>query len=112
MLFQGKPMLSENQSHKGGRFARIHEPQISFLDLAFGFFPAFRDIMTGRTHLATNADGTIASMHVLDGLPREWADEFDTTGQIISLRDGIMAGFMRGDSFFTLDDLRHSVQDG
>jgi hypothetical protein len=51
-------------------------------------------------------------MHVLDGLPREWADEIDATGQIVSLRDGIMAGFMRGDSFFTLDDLRHSVKDG
>lgn len=67
--------------------------------------------MTGRIHLATNADGTTASMHVLDGLPRERADEIDATGHIISLRDGIMAGFMRGDSFFTLDDLRYSVKD-
>lgn len=105
-------MLSENQNRSGRRLARINEPQISFLDLAFGFFPAFRDLITGRTHLATNADGTIASMHVLDGLPREWADEIDETGQIISLKDGIMAGFIRGDSFFTLDDLRHSVKDG
>jgi hypothetical protein len=112
MLFKGIPMLSEKQSHKGGQFARLPEPQISFLDLAFGFFHPFRDIMIGSTYLATNADGTTASLHVLDGLPREWADKIETTGHIISLRDGIMAGFMRGDSFFTLDDLRHSVQDG
>jgi hypothetical protein len=104
-------MLSESQSRIGRRLARVNEAQISFLDLAFGFFPAFRDIQTGRTHLATNRDGSIANIHILDGLPFAWAEETDEMGQIVSLKDGIMAGFMRGNSFYTLDELRHSIQD-
>ena len=99
-----------------GHTARLRNPRasetpISFLDLAFGFLPAFRDVATGRTHLATNPDGSIANMHILDHLPMEWADEVDDSGQIVSLRDGIMAGFIRGSTFFTLDDLRNAISD-
>jgi hypothetical protein len=110
-LFTGISMLREYGQSTHLRNQRTSETPISFLDLAFGFLPAFRDMLTGRTHLATNPDGSIANMHILDHLPMEWADEVDSSGQIISLRDGIMAGFVRGSSFFTLDDLRNAIQD-
>jgi hypothetical protein len=90
---------------------RTRDNPISFLDLAFGFLPAFRDLKDGRTHLASTQEGNIASMHILDGLPLEWAEEIDTHGRIITLRDGIMAGFMRGERFFTLDELRARTAD-
>lgn len=93
------------------RSTRSKDNPISFLDLAFGFLPAFRDLEDGRTHLASTQEGKIASMHILDGLPLEWAEEIDAYGRIISLRDGIMAGFMRGDQFYTLDQIRSRSAD-
>ena len=107
----GNTMLSESGLSARFKTSRSSETPISFLDLAFGFLPAFRDVTTGRTHLATNPDGSIANMHILDHLPQDWADEIDEAGQIISLRDGIMAGFIRGSTFFTLDDLRNAIRD-
>ena len=94
---------STSIAHAGNRHK---DNPISFLDLAFGFLPAFRDLKDGRTHLASTQEGNSASMHILDGLPLEWAEEIDNHGRIITLKDGIMAGFMRGERFFTLDELR------
>ncbi|RMG56615.1 MAG: hypothetical protein D6717_06300 [Gammaproteobacteria bacterium] len=80
--------------------------QVSFLDLAFGFLPAFRDLQSGETHLCVDAHGRPARMHLLDGLPRHWAEEFDAEGRITALHEHIMAGFLRQGRFHTLDELR------
>lgn len=73
--------------------------------LCVGLVPAFRDLSTNETHLSMNADGIISPIHLVEGLPIDWVTEWDTSGFPVSLRPGIIAGFFRGEKFFTLADL-------
>jgi len=82
-----------------------------FSDASFGFLPAFKNMHTQQTHLSTDADGNIAVMHLLDGLPDCWVDEKDADGRALTLRSGIVAGFMRNNEFFTLSEIIHGVRD-
>lgn len=69
-----------------------------------GFRAAFRDTATGRVLLARFADGRPAPMHLLEGLPREWALSFDEVGCPSQLKSSIVAGFVRGRWFFTREE--------
>lgn len=82
-----------------------------FSDASFGFLPAFKNMSSQQTHLSTDADGNIAVMHLLDGLPDCWVDEKDDHGRALTLRAGIVAGFMRNNEFFTLSEIIHGVRD-
>ncbi len=82
-----------------------HHPQLGMTELGFGFLPAFQDPFSGETHLSTYADGRIAAVHLLDGVPAHWVDEWDEQGRPISLQDGIVAGFMRHHRFCTYREL-------
>ncbi len=91
--------------------AEAYEPgsypvhQFSLTDLAFGFMPAFQDPLTGETHLSVYRDGHVAVVHLFDGVPEHWIDERDERGRAVSLKDGIVAGFIRNAAFFTPGDL-------
>ncbi len=69
-----------------------------------GFLPAFRDEETGRVELARFRDGSPAPMHLICGLPRDWALEFDETGGVITIKLSVTAGFCRDGRFFTRDE--------
>ena len=67
------------------------------------FQPAFRDA-DGRVELARLADGRPAPMHLIATLPAVWANLFDASGNIIQLKAGIVAGFVRDDRFYTREE--------
>jgi hypothetical protein len=69
-----------------------------------GFRPAFRDTVSGRVELARFGDGRCAPFHCLEGLPADWAAEWDASGCVTALVSGIEAGFVRGEQFFTRDE--------
>ena len=68
------------------------------------FLPAFQDRLTGRVELARSESGGCASMHLLCCLPDEWVAERDAEGRIASLKDSIVAGFVRDGEFFTREE--------
>ncbi len=68
--------------------------------IAFGFLPAFRDIETGETHLSVNEDGTVSPIHLMDCVPEYWVSESDDLGRAISLKESIIAGFVRHGRFY------------
>lgn len=68
-----------------------------------GFIPAFRDEASGDVVVACFPSGAPAPMHLIAGLPREWATEFAEDGSIRALRENITAGFVRDEQFFTRD---------
>tara|TARA_R110002072_G_scaffold1369_2_gene11208 strand:- start:17193 stop:17501 length:309 start_codon:yes stop_codon:yes gene_type:complete len=74
---------------------------VSLKNRSLGFIPAFRDERTGRVELARFRNGEIAPMHVIAGLPRDWATAFDEDGDVASLTSTIIAGFVRQEEFFT-----------
>jgi len=70
-----------------------------------GFLPAFQDLETGETHLAVNSDGSISPIHVLYGLPDEWVLERDLQHRVISVKESIVAGFVRNGRFYSREEL-------
>ncbi len=65
------------------------------------FEAAFRDEATGRVELSRYANGNIAPMHLMDGLPAEWVIDRDERGCIRALKPTVIAGFVRDGEFYT-----------
>lgn len=74
---------------------------VSQTNQAFGFLPAFRDGSTGLVYLSRYADGRIAPMHLLDGLPPELVVQRTTSGRVAAVRSSVTAGFVRAGQFYT-----------
>ncbi|MEE4300733.1 MAG: hypothetical protein V2J24_14940 [Pseudomonadales bacterium] len=63
--------------------------------------PAFRDSRTGRIEISRFEDGRPAPMHLIEGLPDEWALAHDADGHIRVLKAEIACGFVCGGRFYT-----------
>ena len=68
------------------------------------FVPAFRDSDSGRVELARTEDGARAAMHLLCCLPDGWVTERDDVGRILTLKDSVVAGFVRDGEFYTREE--------
>ena len=68
---------------------------------SLGFVPAFRDSDTGRVEIARFSSGRPAPMHLLEGLPSEWAVGRTSDGRICAVKASIVAGFIRNGVFYT-----------
>lgn len=73
------------------------------------FRPAFQDRKTGTTWLSRFADGRIAPLHVLDGLPNELIAERDRSGHVKAAKNCVIAGFLRGGLFYTREQAARAV---
>ena len=69
-----------------------------------GFLPAFLDMQTGTVYLSRFADGRIAPMHVLDGLPPELVLTRTASGRVSAINNTVTDGFVRGGVFYTRDE--------
>ena len=66
-----------------------------------GYTPAFQDTLTGETHLSLYANGHLAPVHILDGLPDQWVVKRDQSSRIVAVRATVVAGFVRNGIFYT-----------
>ena len=66
-----------------------------------GFFPAFYDQDTGEIELSRFANGSLAPVHLIEGLPDAWVVERDIDGMIKAIKQSVIAGFVRGGLFYT-----------
>lgn len=74
-----------------------------------GFRPAFLDQSTGTRCLSRFADGRIAPLHVLDGLPDELVVKRDMNGHVLAAKDCVIAGFLRGELFYTREQAARAI---
>jgi hypothetical protein len=74
-----------------------------------GFIPAFCDTATGRVEPSRHADGSLAPIHLLVGLPREWAVEFGNGNTVLAVKETVIAGFLRANVFFTRDQAARAL---
>lgn len=74
-----------------------------------GFRPAFLDRSSGITWLSRFADGRIAPLHVLDGLPDELVARRDGHGHVTTARACVIAGFLRDGLFYTREQAARAV---
>ena len=65
------------------------------------FVPAFRDLETDRVEIARLRNGQPATMHLICGLPEEWAVDHDEHGSICRVKPSIVAGFVREGIFYS-----------
>ncbi|HIG39679.1 MAG: hypothetical protein ABGY96_05915 [bacterium] len=74
-----------------------------------GLRPAFLDLNTGRIEIARLANGQSAPVHIINWLPDEWANSYKENGTIDSLIDGVIAGFVSGNVFYTREEAANLV---
>ena len=66
-----------------------------------GFRPAYFNESTCETVLSRFADGRLAPIHVLEGLPESWVAMRDEQGAALEVCPEVVAGFMRDGVFYT-----------
>jgi len=66
-----------------------------------GFRAAFFDYASQRLYLSRFADGRLAPVHLLDGLPEEVVVDRALSGRVIAARASLVAGFERHGLFYT-----------
>lgn len=71
----------------------------------FGFRPAFYDTDSRTIHLSRFADGRLAPIHLLDGLPDNVVISRDATGRIEAVLETIVSGFEMYGRFYTRDEV-------
>jgi hypothetical protein len=74
-----------------------------------GFIPAFRDSATGRVEPSRLADGTLAPLHLLAGLPREWVVARGEGNQVLGVKATVVAGFLHAGLFYTREQAAQAV---
>lgn len=77
-----------------------------------GFMPAFRDASTGNVYLSRFADGRIAPIHLLDGLPQELVTSRGPTGRVKAVKESVAAGFVYSGRFLTREQVARAVSQG
>lgn len=82
-----------------------------FSDISFGFMPAFKNLKDQIIHLSVDQNGELSVMHLFDGLPDSWIKEKDDQGIALTLKNEIIAGFMRNAKFYTLSEIVNDVVD-
>ena len=63
--------------------------------------PGFFDTLTGTMDVARFRDRTPAPCHLLDGVPDDWVVRRDCAGRVMAVRGTVVAGFIRGEQFYT-----------
>jgi len=74
-----------------------------------GFIPAFCDTATGRVEPSRRTDGTLASLHLLAGLPREWVVRRGVGDEVLVVKPTVIAGFLRAGAFYTREQAARAV---
>ncbi len=75
------------------------------------FLPAFRDTISGETHLSLLPNGSVSPIHILDGLPEHWILERDHRQRVTAVKHSIISGFVRNGKFYTREDLATLPED-
>jgi hypothetical protein len=76
---------------------------------AHRFVPAFYDTQSRKAAASCFANGTPAPMHVLEGLPREWVVQRDTSGRVVAVKESVIAGFLYQGAFYTREQAALAV---
>ncbi len=76
---------------------------------SLGFRPAFRDTKTGLIYISRFANGTIAPVHMLDGLPQELVVNRTSSGKVVAVKDSVTAGFVLKGQFYTREQAAFAV---
>jgi hypothetical protein len=76
-----------------------------------GFIPAFLDAERGEVHPSCYACGGLATIHILDGLPKHLVLANEASGRVSEVKNSVIAGFMREGKFYTREEAATTLKD-
>ena len=74
-----------------------------------GFLPAFQDTRTGTIYLSRFANGRVAPIHILDGLPETLITRRTASGHVSKTLESVIAGFVCDGLFYTREQAAKAV---
>lgn len=83
---------------------------VSTNNRSLGFQPAFRNNETGRVYASRFADGRLAPIHLIDGLPEEVVLTRSAAGKVMSVKASVQAGFTLGSDFYDREQAANYAQ--
>lgn len=90
-----------NQSDLSQQNAVFHGTGgVSANNRSLGFQPAFRNKETGLVYASRFADGRLAPIHLMDGLPEELVVARTGAGRVVSIKTSVQAGFTLNGNFY------------
>jgi hypothetical protein len=95
-------LVAENRHFRGtGGVSGAHR--------AMRLRPGFLDRETGATYPSRFADGTPASIHILDGLPDFLVTARDARRRVLAVKATVVSGFLRGNRFLTREEAARAL---
>ncbi|MFD2231823.1 hypothetical protein [Alkalimarinus sediminis] len=89
-------LLQENEVYQGtGGVSQQNRSRV--------FLPAFFDTLSGKTYLSRFANGRLALIYLLDGLPKVLIVNSTAPEKDRCIRNTVVSGFMLGERFYTRD---------
>jgi hypothetical protein len=83
---------------------------VSMGNRSHGFAPAFYDTQSHVAVISRYANGNPAPVHILDGVPAEWVVNRDEHGKVRTVKNSVIAGFIRFGRFYTREQAAATVQ--
>ncbi len=71
---------------------------------SLGFRPGYFNRHSGEWVLSRFSDGSLAPVHVLDGLPESWVSTRDAQGHVAEVSPEVVSGFVRDGLFYTREE--------
>ena len=93
-LLTSQCLRKENRAYRG-------TGGVSAGNRTSGLIPAFCDTATGRVEPSRLADGRLAPMHLLVGLPADWVVARAEDNTVLAIKATVVAGFLRANVFYT-----------
>ena len=81
-----------------------HTGSVSQANRAYGFLPAFMDSRSGAVYLSRFADGRLAPIHLIKGLPENLIATRTRSGTVTAASGSVIAGFVREGRFYTREE--------
>lgn len=78
---------------------------------SYHFLPAFLDTQTGTIYLSCFADGRIAPLHLLDGLPSELVVEKTASRKVMAVKGSVTAGFLHCGCFYSREQAAQVIKE-
>lgn len=97
-------LLQENWRYQGTK-------AVSEGNRPHGFRPAFLDPATNIVYRSRYANGSLAAVHCLDGLPDEVVVSRDAAGRVLQTKPGLIPGFVHEGRFYSREEAMRLLQE-
>ncbi len=74
-----------------------------------GYLPGFLDQETGSMYPSCKADGSLAPIHMMDGLPESLITARSASGRAAAVKRTVIAGFIKEGHFYTREQVASAL---